>query len=151
MVQLDDLRAREHARRLRREAHHQHRTEREVRHQHRRHAGLVAQVRQDHEVLVGPAGGADHDRDAAVERGARDVDRDGIDRAVDDGVEPVRDERAEVVVGRHAADALAAAPREGRRQRQIVRRFDGLASDAPKSPERAGNPDAQHVHYVILS
>ncbi len=158
VVQLDDLRARKHARRLRREAHHQHRAEREVRHEHRRHARLVAAVRQHDEILVGPAGRADHDGNPGVDRRARDVHRHGIHRAVDDHVEPVRDERVEIVVDHDAApnaervaETVAAAARERRGEMEIVRGFHRGAGDAPQSPERAGDPDAQCVHRATGS
>ena len=115
MMQLDDLGALEHARRLRGEPHHQHRAEREVR---RVEDGQACGPRR----LVGrtglPPGRPDDDRDTGGEAGEHvRLDRVGpgeVDRGVAAGGIGVGD----LVAGgrergrEHAADP-AAAPVEG--------------------------------------
>ena len=146
VVQLDDLGARKHARRLRGEPHHQHRAEAEVRDEHRRDARLVAPAAERGELVVGPAGRADHDGNARFDaRRARRRPSIGYTVQSTTTSRPDAMNASRSAVGRDAADAIR--PRGARtpptsRSRRRHRRGAG---DAPESPERAGHPDAQQV------
>ena len=106
-VQLDDLRARQHLRRLGREAHHQHRSEREVRRVEERDAALPPRARRAR-VRSAPVVPTTHGTPASSAR--VDVRRDGVGRReVDRGVGPASPAARRAATGVTSCPAASSA------------------------------------------